>query len=153
MGPARWGSAWDPWSGLAAPPPPDPVEEEILARERESADTNLHSARDVIGYRVQAADDQVGHVENLLVDLQAWAIRYIIVDTRNWLPGRRVVIAPGWIHAVSWDESKVFVDLSRHAVETAPEYDPDVPMERELEARLHEHYGRAAYWEEEQQRR
>src|SRR5262245_15695460 len=96
-GPARWGGGWDPLIGVAPIPRVDrvdPVEEEIRARERESADPNLHSARDVIGHYVQAADDDVGHVEDFLVDDQTWAIRYIIVDTRNWLPGRHVVISP-----------------------------------------------------------
>ena len=37
-GPARWGGGWDPLTGIAPIPRPDPVEEEIIARERESAD-------------------------------------------------------------------------------------------------------------------
>jgi hypothetical protein len=44
----------------------------------------------------------VGHVEDFLVDDRTWAIRYIVVDTLNWLPGRKVVISPGWIKTVSW---------------------------------------------------
>jgi hypothetical protein len=149
-GPARWGLGWDPLTGVAPIMPPSPVEEEILARERESADENLHSASDVIGCYVQAADDDVGHVEDFLVDEQTWAIRYLVVDTRNWLPGRKVVIAPAWIRSVSWEESKVHVDLSRSEVEGAPEYDPSRPMERALETRLYEHYRRPAYWNEEE---
>jgi hypothetical protein len=129
---------------------PNPVEEEILARERESADENLHSASDVIGTYVQASDDDVGHVEDFLVDDRTWAIRYLLVDTRNWLPGRKVLIAPAWIRSVSWEESKVHVDLSRSEVEAAPEYDPSRPLERALEARLHEHYRRPTYWDLEQ---
>jgi PRC-barrel domain len=152
-GPARWGVGWDPWMGAAPVPHPDPVEEEILARERESADVHLHSARDVIGYYVQAADDDVGHVEDFLTDDRTWAIRYIVVDTRNWLPGRKVVIAPGWIKTVSWDDSRVYVDLRRQEVEAAPEYDPNMPLERGHETRLYEHYRRSKYWDEERERR
>jgi hypothetical protein len=152
-GPARWGIGWDPLTGVPPVPSPDPVEEEILARERESTDVHLHSARDVAGYYVQAADDDVGHVEDFLVDDTSWAIRYIVVDTRNWLPGRRVVISPRWIKTVSWDESRVMVDLLRSQVETAPEYDPDAALERALESRLHEHYRRPPYWDEEAPRR
>lgn len=152
-GPARWGIGWDPLTGVPPVPSPDPVEEEILARERESTDVHLHSARDVVGYYVQAADDDVGHVEDFLVDDRSWAIRYIVVDTRNWLPGRRVVISPRWIKTVSWDESRVLVDLLRSQVETAPEYNPDAALERALESRLHEHYRRPTYWDEEAPRR
>ena len=144
---------WDPLAGVAPVPRPDPVEEEILARERESADIHLHSARDVVGYYVHAADGDVGHVEDFLVDDSSWAIRYLVVDTRNWLPGRKVVIAPGWIKTVSWDDSRVHVDLLRKEVETAPEYDPDAPLERAFESRLYEHYRRPTYWDEERPRR
>jgi uncharacterized protein YrrD len=152
-GPARWGMGWDPLIGVQPVPRPDPVEDEILARERETTDVHLHSAREVVGYYVQAEDDDVGHVEDFLVDDRSWAIRYIVVDTRNWLPGRRVVISPRWIKSVSWDESRVLVDLLRSQVETAPEYDPDAALERALESRLHEHYRRPTYWDEEAPRR
>jgi hypothetical protein len=152
-GPARWGGAWDPLIGAAPIPRVDPVAEEIRARERESADPNLRSARDVIGHYIQAADDDVGHLADFLVDDQTWAIRYLVVDTRNWLPGRNVVISPAWIESVSWDDSRVYVNLTRREVETAPAYDPRVPLERPLETRLHEHYGRPAYWDEERARR
>jgi hypothetical protein len=77
----------------------------------------------------------------------------MVVDTRNWLPGRKVVISPGWIKTVSWDDSRVYVDLSRALVEAAPEYDPTVPMERAHEVRLYEHYRRPKYWDEERERR
>ena len=32
-------------------------------------------------------------VEDLLVDEHEWAIRYIVVDTRYWLPGKKVLVA------------------------------------------------------------
>ena len=152
-GPARWGAGWDPVVGIAPVPRPDPGEEEILARERENADVHLHSARDVVGHHVHATDGDVGHVEDFLVDESTWAIRYVVVDTANWLPGRKVVIAPAWIKDVSWDDSRVHVDLLRREVEKAPEYDPSAPLERALESRLYEHYRRPAYWDEERPRR
>ena len=106
-----------------------------------------------MGYYVQAADDDVGHVEDFLADDHTWALRYLVVDTRNWLPGRKVVISPSWIKTVSWNDSRVYVDLLRKEVETAPAYDPNVPLERPIETRLYQHYRRPAYWDEEQRRR
>jgi uncharacterized protein YrrD len=152
-GPARWGVGWDPVTGVAPIPRPDAVEEEILARERENADVHLHSAGDVAGHTVQATDGDVGHVQDFLVDDATWAIRYLVVDTGNWLPGRKVVVAPSWITTVSWDDSRVQVGLSRKEVETAPEYDPSARLERVFETRLYEHYRRPTYWDEERPRR
>ena len=127
-------------------PAPGPVDEEMLARERERADPHLRSARDVTGYYIEATDGDLGHVEDFLVEDATWAIRYMIVDTRNWWPGRKVLVSPAWISGVSWTDSKVRVDLSRAQIESAPQYDPSQPLAREHEERLYEHLDRRRYW-------
>jgi hypothetical protein len=95
----------------------------------------------------EATDGEIGHVEDFLVDDRIWAIRYVVVDTRNWWPGRKVLISPEWIKRVSWPDSRVYVDLTREGVKASPEYDPDRPLERDYESRLYRHYGRRSYWE------
>jgi hypothetical protein len=150
VGPYRWGDLATPAMPLTSPQPA--IDEETLARDRESADPNLRSARDVMGYYIQATDGDLGHVDDFLVDDETWAIRYLIVDTRNWLPGRRVLISPDWIQRVSWEDSKVYVDLAKRHIETAPEFDPSMPLGREHEERLFDHLGRSKYWERERAR-
>lgn len=151
-GPYRWGSVADPWlvppAGQAPGPQPSTAEEEILARERSQQDPHLRSARNVQGYGIAARDGGIGHVEDSLVDERSWAIRWMIVDTQNWWPGKHVLVSPQWIQRVSWDDSAVFVDLARDQIQAAPEYDPNLPVDRELEARVAAHYGRRGYWEE-----
>lgn len=150
-GPHRWGLLAYP--GMppmpAAPVPVSPVAEEMAARGRVSTegDPALRSARDVTGYHIAARDGDIGHVEDFLVGDRAWAIRYLVVDTRNWWPGKKVVLSPEWIKTVSWPDSKVHVDLRRDEIKTAPEYDAGHPFEREYERRLFEHHGRRKYWE------
>jgi hypothetical protein len=121
---------------------------EIRASEETSAsqDSHLRDAKAVIGYHLRAADGEIGHVEEFLVDVEHWSIRYMVVDTSNWLGGRRVLIAPSWVSAVSWEDSLVHVTATREAVMTSPEYDLAAEVERDYEQRLHSHYGRAAYW-------
>ena len=46
----------------------------------------------MIGYHIEATDGEIGHVEDFLVEDSSWAIRYMIVDTRNWWPGRKVLV-------------------------------------------------------------
>jgi hypothetical protein len=108
---------------------------------------SIRSVRNVTGYYIEAADGDIGHVEDFLVDDQEWAIRYMIVDTRNWWAGKQVIISPEWINRVSWPDSRVYVDMSREGVKTAPEYDPDRPLEREYETRLFGHHKRQTYWD------
>ena len=99
-----------------------------------------------------ASDGEIGHVEGILVDDASWAIRYLIVNTSNWWLGHRVLIAPQWIDAVGWFDSKVSVKMTRQAIKDAPAYDPAVPLDRGQEAGLYEHYGHVGYWAEDARR-
>jgi hypothetical protein len=100
----------------------------------------------VTGYYIHAADGFVGHVSDLLLGADDWVIRYLMVDTRNWLPGRRVLLSPGWVRGIAWADREVLVDHVREDVKSAPPYDPDVAIDRDFENRLHRHYGFAPYW-------
>lgn len=147
-GPYRWGLL--AYAGMPPVPtsiPRDPVREEAAARSAELGDPSLRSTRNVTGYNIAALDGDIGHVEDFLVEDRAWAIRYLVVDTRNWLPGRKVVLSPEWIKTVSWADSRVYVDLRQDEIQAAPEYDPTRPFERSYEERLFEHHGRRKYWE------
>jgi len=112
-------------------------------------DPHLRSTDAVSGYEIEATDGEIGHVEDFIIDDETWAIRYLIVSTRNWWPGKKVLISPHWIESVSWSESKVFVNLSREDVKQSPEYTEESLLTRDYETGLHRHYQRAGYWNEE----
>lgn len=112
-------------------------------------DAHLRSADDVNGHHLQAMDGEIGHVEDFIIDDKTWVIRYLIIDTRNWWPGKMVLVSPQWIELVSWDESRVLVNLSREDVKRSPEYTADSLLTREYEAGLHRHYDRQGYWVDE----
>jgi hypothetical protein len=101
----------------------------------------------VTGYYIEANDGEIGHVQDFIVDDENWAIRYLLVDTKNWWPGKKVVVSPDWIERVSWSDSRVYVNESRDNVRHAPEYHPDEILNRDYESKLHRHYNRAPYWE------
>lgn len=109
-------------------------------------DPHLRSCKAVVGYAIEAIDDEIGHVQGLLVDEDSWAIRYLVVRTSNWWLGHDVLVAPQWIKRVSWADQAVAVDLTRDALKKAPWYDPEVPLTREMEIAVFKHYGRAGYW-------
>jgi uncharacterized protein YrrD len=141
-----WEPYWMPLHPVAAPIPikavADPVEAERQATTgRLGGDPNLRSAREVSGYRIEATDGEIGHIDDLLIDDQTARIRYAVVDTRNWLPGKHVLVAPQWILEVRWAESKVFVNLTRDAVRDSPEYISLAALDEEYESRLYAHYG------------
>jgi len=115
-----------------------------LAPGEQMGDRQLHNTSDVNGYDIEASDGEIGDVKDFIIDDETWAIRYLIVDTGGWLPGKKVLIAPQWIERVSWEESKVFINLSRDAIEKSPEFTEE--LTRDYEAGLYKHYNRQGYW-------
>ncbi|MFT7131484.1 MAG: hypothetical protein ACI81O_000186 [Cyclobacteriaceae bacterium] len=111
-------------------------------------DHHLRSCNEVMTYHIHATDGDIGHVKGMLVDDESWAIRYLIVDTSNWWLGHEILISPEWIKEVSWSDAKVSVNLTRRAVQEAPEYDPSIQVERDQESEIHRHYKRPGYWED-----
>jgi hypothetical protein len=110
------------------------------------ADCHLRSTQDVLGYGVDAPDGEVGHVDGLVIDDKTWVIRYIAVATRNWWPGKKVLVSPAWVDRLSWENQKIDIEFSRETIRSGPEYTESVPVNREYENRLYSHYGRRPHW-------
>ena len=121
-------------------------ESEEEKHKKESWDPHLRSTKDVTGHDIQANDGELGHVEDFIIDDETWAIRYLIIDTKNWWGGKKVLISPKWIDRISWKESKVFINLSRETIKQSPEYSEDILLTREYEDQLHQHYKLKGYW-------
>lgn len=133
---------WKPGGALDLPAEPDePVR--IPARdEREPDRPHLRSSDEVCGYQIHATDGSLGRAADLLLGDADWRVRFLEVDTRNWWPGRHVLISPAWIERVSWADREVYVTVSRETIESAPDYDPAVGIGPDDEIKLLEHYGR-----------
>jgi hypothetical protein len=117
-------------------------------KEESSWDHHLRSTKDGTGYHIQASDGEIGHVEDFVVDDASWTLRYLVVDTRNWWPGREVLISPLWIDRIEWVDRKVTLSMTRESVRNSPEYTAAALLTRDYETRLHEHYNRMGYWDE-----
>lgn len=146
--PFYWGSA-GLWAMAAYPialASPAPSETPPETPHSSPDEVHLRSAKEVRGYHIQGSDDDIGHVDDFVVDDETWTIRYLIVDTANWWFGKKVLISPEWTDRISWDQQKVHLNLSRSAIEESPEWDPTAAVNREYETRLYDYYGRPAYW-------
>lgn len=88
----------------------------------ESVGSHLRSAREIAGYYVEAIDGDSGHVEDFIADDENWAIRHLVVETRNWLPGRNVLVSPQQVSHISWTERRVRSNLTREQIRQSPEW-------------------------------
>ena len=112
----------------------NPEEWKVSTQGEKAWDPHLRSTNDVSGHHIQASDGDIGHVEDFIIDDETWAIRYLIIDTQNWWPGKKVLVATRWIESVSWSEMKVFVNLTREAIRQSPEYTEESLLTRDYEA-------------------
>ncbi len=110
-------------------------------------DTELRSTAEVIDFYVEADDGDIGHVEDFLVDNEDWTIRYAVIHTANWLPGKKVLIAADWADDIGWDDKRFHVSMTRDQIKNSPEYDSSTLPERQYEEELYHYYRRPGYWQ------
>jgi uncharacterized protein YrrD len=109
-------------------------------------DTYLRRTHDVTGHHIQAANGEIGHVVDFIIDNETWEIRYLLIDTRNLWPGKKVLISKQWIERISWIESKVIVNLPIEVIKLSPKYTKESLLTRDHETILHQHYNHQFYW-------
>jgi hypothetical protein len=148
--------------GVNATTPPEPREPV-----HEPRDPHLRSSGEVRGYGMHARDGEIGEVVDFVVHEKApgrsqvlshplggpgearvggaheddWSIRYLVADTRKWLPGRKVLLAPSWVQAIRWADREIVIDMERETLRTAPEYLGPQAIDKLYEVHLYQHYG------------
>lgn len=119
-----------------------PKENEVSEGETSENDPHLRSTDKVTGYNVVAADGEIGEVEDFMMNDSTWQIDFLLVDTGNWFPGKKVLIAPKMVKEINWETFTVFVNASEEQVKKSPEYQPDTELTEAYEANLQNYYGR-----------
>jgi len=80
----------------------------------------LHKMTKMRGFHIHAIDGEIGHVDEFLVDSESWTIRYLVVDTSNWIGGRSVLISSTVVESVDSPNGEIRVRLSRDQIERSP---------------------------------
>jgi sporulation protein YlmC with PRC-barrel domain len=92
-------------------------------------DPHLRSTRLLAGLHIHCPDGRLGHLEDFIVDDETWSVRYLVVDTRNWWPGKRVLVEPRSVESIRWHDREIHLALSRDQIERRPAYDGVVPAD------------------------
>lgn len=108
----------------------------------------IYSTKSLLGKKIQATNEDFGTCKDLYFDDESFHIRYLVIDTGNWLPGRRVLLSPQSIDSVNMGDLKdgIPVTMTREQIEKSPPMDADKPVSRQAEERLHVYYGWQPYW-------
>lgn len=114
-----WGSVVNPQLLVKSSIKREQVEK-ILSEKSDEA--HLRSINEVIGYHIQATDGYIGHIEDFLIDSESWQITRVIVDTKNWLPGKKVMIPPSEIEKINWLDSQISVKMTKETLKKSPEF-------------------------------
>ena len=147
-----WPAYWEGGAVMGAPAPvmverpaatAEMVEE---AKRKQDGDPELRSFKELKGYHIAAADGDIGHIIDLIVDDERWSVRYLVVDTGNWLPDRRVLLSPEWVGQIKWINRSVITNLPQEAVKNSPEFRPHAAVNSEYEEQLYDYYGKKKYW-------
>ena len=86
-------------------------------------DTHLQSAQAIIGYQIQSGEEVIGQVVDFLMDSESWVIDGLVVSLGNRFTGKKVLLTPAQVQRISYEDSKVFADVSKEALELAPGYE------------------------------
>ena len=116
------------------------LEEDIAAAQRSNDDPHLRSIEAVTGYHIHASDGEIGHVKDFLVEDADWSIQYLVVDTQNWWPGKKVLISPRSVREIDWTDNLVNLNVDRQRVKDSPAYDASTMVDRAYERHFHSHY-------------
>lgn len=104
------------------------------------------SMNDLKGYVIEAIDGEVRSVDDLLFDDALWAVRYLVANTGEWLPGRQVLIAPEASQRPDYKTRRIPVALTKEQIENSPPIEMDKPINRQWEQKFVPYYGWTTYW-------
>lgn len=107
----------------------------------------LRSIKKLYGEKLGTAEGEIGFVKDFYFDDQSWAVRYIVVDTGTWLPGRQVLLSPHAFGSFYQDGDTLLVNLSRRQIEESPAIETHKPVSRQYEEEYYRYYGWPTYWD------
>ena len=107
------------------------VNQATLAKDNAETDetkttNHLRSTNEITHYGISALDGKKGYIKDFICDTYNWSLRYVVVDTRDWLPGgKKVLITPKQLAALNWEDKTVTCNLNLEQIKACPEYDEE----------------------------
>ncbi|MBP3953251.1 PRC-barrel domain-containing protein [Bacillus sp. YZJH907-2] len=107
IGEGLWGNGDRPTTSQTKP-----TENELNEQERPFLRNVNELKGQWTGYTVNGLDQKIGNVVDFVFDDDSWAVHYLIVDTGDWLPGRKVMLPPEAIVSINWATKEISTNLT-----------------------------------------
>jgi PRC-barrel domain len=89
----------------------------------------LHKFNTIRGFHIHALDGEIGHLDDILLDESTWELRYLVIDTANWIGGRHVLLSPNLVTAIDVEHERIEVSLTREEIEHSRSIESaDIPL-------------------------
>lgn len=116
-------------------------EQHLADAQRSDDNPHLRSIKAVTGYHIHATDGEIGHVEDFLVEDADWSIHYLVIDTKNWWPGKRILVSSRSAGKIDWNDRLVNLDVDRQRIKESPAYDPSMTIDLAYDQKFQTYYG------------
>jgi len=116
-------------------------EEEMILARKNSGDVHLRSVEEVTGYHINATDGEIGHVEDVIIQDADWGIHYLVIDTKNWWAGKKVLISPRSVKDINSEDELVNISVNRQKIKDSEAYDASEMIDPAFEEKFRAYYG------------
>jgi hypothetical protein len=103
--------------------------------------TMLWDASAINGYAIEASDGRLGTVSDLLFEDVGWVVRWLVVDTGYWLPGRKVLLPLSALGHPDRALRNFPIKLTMQQAKDSPDVDTDQPVSRQIKAHVYDYSG------------
>lgn len=88
-------------------PPLLPVQEWTVTPSAPEGDPHLRSVREVATYGATTGDEEIGRIDDFIMEDANWFIRYLVVNTGSWFSGQKLLLSTRWVGTVSWPHKQI----------------------------------------------
>jgi uncharacterized protein YrrD len=107
----------------------------------------LQDTEKLYGKKLAAMDGAIGHIKDFYFDDDAWAIRYVVVDTGHWLTGRLVLLTPHAFAKLDQTDHALQVNLLKKQIQDSPSIASHETLSQQFEEQYYRSYGWPVYWQ------
>ena len=96
--------------------------------------------KDLKKFKLQTENGDAGQIHDLYFDDSSWAIKYVVIDSGGWFPGKRLILPVSEIDDAVEALQTIRVNLRREDIENGPGIDEVKPVSRQIVRTLLSHH-------------